>query len=403
MIVEAIKAPLRPLVRWVEFQRLPTEAKRQAREDHRRRNGGDDPGIAASVRASLDWIGVAQDRSRGQDGGVARHYSLVEGWAPSYPETTGYIVPTMIEQAKRLNDPSLRERAARMLDFLVSVQFPNGGFPGGMVGQQPQVPVTFNTGQILLGLAAGTAEWGDRYRASMTRAADWLATTQDEDGCWRKFATPFAKRDDKAYETHVSWGLFEAARVAGRKDWGEAGLKQVRWAIGKMRPNGWMEYCCLEQPEAPLTHTLGYALRGILEAWRWSGDDTFLAAARTLGDGLLSALRTDGSLPGRLRADWSAAVPWVCLTGNVQIAHCWLMLYQATRDPRYVDAGRAANAYVRRTIALDGPPETRGGVRGSYPIDGGYGTFEYLNWAAKFSIDSQTLEADLLTSVSVAA
>jgi hypothetical protein len=302
-----------------------------------------------------------------------------------------------------LNDPSLRERAARMLDFLVSVQFPNGGFPGGMVGQQPQVPVTFNTGQILLGLAAGTAEWGDRYRDSMTRAADWLATTQDEDGCWRKFRTPFAKPDDKAYETHVSWGLFEAARVAGRKDWGEAGLAQVRWAIGKMRPNGWMEYCCLEQPEAPLTHTLGYALRGILEAWRWSGDDHFLTAARRLGDGLLSALQADGSLPGRLRDDWTAAVPWVCLTGNVQIAHCWLMLFKATGESRYLDAGRAANAYVRRTIALDGPRETRGGVRGSYPVDGGYGSFEYLNWAAKFSIDSQTLEAELLASASEAA
>jgi hypothetical protein len=402
MIVEAIKAPLRPLVRWVEFQRLPAEAKKQARADHTGQVGND-PGIEAAIRASLDWIGAAQDRSRGQDGGVARHYSLVDGWAPSYPETTGYIVPTMIEQARRLNEPALRQRAARMLDFLVSVQFPAGGFPGGMVGQEPQVPVTFNTGQILLGLAAGVAEWGDRYRDSMTRAADWLATTQDEDGCWRKFRTPFAKPDDKVYETHVSWGLFEAARVAGRKDWGEAGLKQVRWAIGHMKPNGWMELCCLEEPDAPLTHTLGYALRGILEAWRWSGDDTYLAAGRKLADGLLSAQRNDGSLPGRLRADWSAAVTWVCLTGNVQIAHCWLMLHQATKESRYWEAGRAANAYVRRTIAIDGPPETRGGVRGSFPIDGDYGTFEYLNWAAKFSIDSQTLEADLLTAVSVAA
>ncbi len=41
---------------------------------------------------------------------------------------------------------------------------------------------------------------------------------------------------------------------------------------------------------------------------------------------------------------------------------------------------------------MDGPKETRGGVKGSFPVDGDYGTFEYLNWAAKFFIDSNELE-----------
>jgi hypothetical protein len=30
----------------------------------------------------------------------------------------------------------------------------------------------------------------------------------------------------------------------------------------------------------------------------------------------------------------------------------------------------------------------RGGVPGSFPIWGGYGTYEYLNWAAKFLADA---------------
>ena len=30
----------------------------------------------------------------------------------------------------------------------------------------------------------------------------------------------------------------------------------------------------------------------------------------------------------------------------------------------------------------------RGGVKGSYPVDGGYGTYQFLNWAAKFCIDA---------------
>jgi len=156
-----------------------------------------------------------------------------------------------------------------------------------------------------------------------------------------------------------------------------------------------MESCCLSNPLSPLTHTLGYALRGILEAWQFSQDDDFLAAGRRLGDGLMTARQPDGSLPGELRADWSPGVSWACLTGVVQIAHSWLILFGATGEPKYRDAALAANAFVRRTVSYDGPADIRGGVKGSFPIDGDYGKFEYLNWAAKFFIDSNQAELDL--------
>jgi len=266
------------------------------------------------------------------------------------------------------------------------------GSRGGRIDSKPVVPVTFNTGQILLGLAAGVADLGDAYRDAMNAAARWLAESLDDDGCWRRHPTPFAQPGEKAYETHVSWGLFEADRVAPGNGFGEAGLRQIAWALTKQADNGWVADCCLVNPSQPLTHTLGYFLRGVVEAYRLSDDPALLAAARRTADGLLTALDPDGRLPGRLTADWSAAVPWVCLTGSVQIAHCWLMLYQYTEDPRYRDAALSTNAFVRRTVRVDGPPETRGGVKGSFPVHGDYGTYEYLNWAAKFCIDSNVLE-----------
>ena len=48
------------------------------------------------------------------------------------------------------------------------------------------------------------------------------------------------------------------------------------------------------------------------------------------------------------------------------------VLYEDTGDIRYRDAAYAANRYVRRTLRVDGPPETRGAVKGSFPVDGGY-------------------------------
>ncbi len=347
------------------------------------------PGCAETIAAGLQWLKRAQDFSASQDGGFARDFSLVTGWAASYPETSGYIVPTLIAEADIGHDPDLRIRARRCLDWLVAIQFPEGGFQGGRIDQTPRVPVTFNTGQILLGLAAGAAHLDrEKYLDPMRRAAIWLRDSQDTDGCWRKHPTPFSGPGEKAYETHVSWGLFEAARVAPDEGFGEAGLKQVRWALTKQRANGWFDSNCLEEPEAPLTHTIGYVLRGIVEGHLWSKEPTLLEAALRTTDGLLPTIGADGHLPGRLDSDWRGAVDWVCLTGSTQIAHSFFILARLAGRADLAEKGKALNAYVRRTVALTGDADTIGGVKGSFPVHGEYGRFQYLNWACKFLIDS---------------
>ena len=80
-------------------------------------------------------------------------------------------------------------------------------------------------------------------------------------------------------------------------------------------------------PTAPLTHTLGYALRGIIEAYRYTARAEYLAVARRTADGLLGAIRCRtaicraGCAPiGRRMSSW------VCLTGTAQIAHCLMLL-----------------------------------------------------------------------------
>ena len=384
----------RKLSRTVDWVRLPWAAKRASLIDMRGLPDRD-PGPERAIDEAVLWLGQAQDNSPSADGGVARHYSMIKGWGTSYPETTGYIVPTMLAYAEWRGDADARARAKRMLDWLVAIQLPGGGFQGGRIDSTPVVPVTFNTGQILMGLAAGVTVFGDDYRTAMRAAADWLVETQDSDGCWRKHPTPFAEPGEKAYETHVAWGLLEAARLEPDRPYAERALANIRWALTWQRPNGWIERCCLTDPTQPLTHTLGYALRGILEGFRLAEDEDLLVAARRTADGLMSALRDDGSLPGRLYPDWRGAVDWACLTGIVQIAHSWLLLYELGGEARYLEAAARANAYVRRTISIDGPPEIRGGVKGSFPIHGDYGSFEYLNWAPKFFIDSQMLELRL--------
>ncbi len=363
------------------------EMKREARPESWK-----DIPIDSALSEALAWIGRAQDNSASADGGVARHFCLLTGWGRSYPETTGYIVPTLIREGHIQDRRELLSRARKMLDWLVSIQLPSGAFLGSTVGNAVVAPVTFNTGQILIGLAAGVTEFGPAYRPAMLAAADWLTKTQDSDGCWRKHPTPFARPGVKTYDTHAAWGLFEAARLEPNAGYDEAAMRNLRWALAHQDENGWFDECCLSDPTQPLTHTLGYVLRGLIAGYEFTGDRKMLGKACQTAEGALGAMHPNGFLSGRLDSRWRGTVPWSCLTGTAQIAACWLLLYRATRDVRYRDAAITANRYVRSTVRIDGPLETRGAVKGSFPVSGEYAKFQYPNWACKFFIDANRLE-----------
>ncbi len=189
------------------------------------------------IPGSIEWSkkawpgSVAQDHSRSHDGGVARHFELRNGWGTSYPETTGYIVPTLLAYADGRQDNQADEarcRARRMLDWLVSIQFREGGFQGGAIGASPVVPVTFNTGQILLGLAAGVRAFGDQYREPMRCAADWLVDSQAPEGCWRTNRSPFvgpARRCTRPTSPGV------CSKRPGSKDRPGLGTPKPRWPM----------------------------------------------------------------------------------------------------------------------------------------------------------------------------
>jgi Prenyltransferase and squalene oxidase repeat len=387
-MLKSVKSTVRG---WLNYWSLPARARSEDRSDRYDALPAD-PGARITIDVGMSWLGRAQDFSRSHDGGVARHFSLISGWGPSYPETTGYIIPTVIAYGRTRGDSSSLDRARKMLDWLVAIQLPDGGFQGGTVESRPVVPTTFNTGQILIGLAHGVRQFGNTYLGAMQRAADWLVKTQDADGCWRRFATPFAIPGDKAYETHVAWGLAEAARVDSSRGYAAAAAANARWAITKQRSNGWFENCCLSDPTRPLTHTIGYVLRGLIEVHHVANDPEILRAAVATADALAALVRDDGFIPGRLDPQWRAAASWACLTGSSQIAACWYLLDQQSGERRYADVANRTVAYVRRRIRTEGDPDVVGAVKGSFPVSGEYATYEYPNWACKFLVDACALE-----------
>src|SRR3989344_155308 len=69
----------------------------------------------AHIKSAMEWLSIAQKQNN--DGGVSALYSLFEGWAPSYVETTGYIIPTFYNYAEITKNPAYREKDVRMAEF----------------------------------------------------------------------------------------------------------------------------------------------------------------------------------------------------------------------------------------------------------------------------------------------
>ncbi|MDZ7752526.1 MAG: glycoside hydrolase family 127 protein [Gammaproteobacteria bacterium] len=351
--------------------------------------------VPADIRTHLDaaiaWLQRAQDVTA--DDGVAQTYLVKYAhWANSYPETTGYIIPTFYDYAALTGDQEARARARRMTDWECEIQLPDGGVLAGAIGDSDQ-PTVFNTGQVLFGWVRAFQEEGDeRYREAAARAAHWLCEAQDDDGCWRRFGSPMTTRNVNLYNTRSAWGIAAVHRITGEQRFLDGAVKNLEWALAQQRDNGWYAHNCLQDDTQPFVHTIAYAMRGFLEVGDYTGREDFLASAVKVGDALAAALPANGFLPGRFDREWRPTVKWSCLTGNAQIAINWGRLYQITGEERFREAVTRINGFTKTTQTLDGPLDERGGIKGSHPINGGYHPWQYPNWAAKFFADALMME-----------
>ena len=193
----------------------------------------------------------------------------------------------------------------------------------------------------------------------------------------------------------MSWGLYEAARVEPGRGYAEAASKNLAWALSHQRDNGWFESCCLTDPVNPLTHTIGYALRGLVEGYLFTRDSRILDKANKTAEGALVALQPDGFLPGRLDRPLAGRSPMVLPDRDRSDGNLLVAALSRDRKPAFQGCSVRGQPLCAGTVRLDGPLETRGAVKGSFPVSGGYVKFQYPNWACKFFIDAISLEKEI--------
>lgn len=349
------------------------------------------PDRTEALSAAIAYLKRAQDH--GSDQGIGS-YHLIHGWGASYPETTGYIIPTFLACAAPLGDASLEDRAFRAGNWLLGIQRPDGGWQGGRVDES-RPSVVFNTAQVMRGLMALFERSKDTsFLDAAIRAANWITAVQNVDGSW---STHNFLGTARVYDTYVAAPVLRLHRITGDERYREAAMRNLAFVLGKRTANGWFADCdnTIAHNDRPITHTIAYTLDGLLECASYLERTDLVAAATAGADALLERFLRTGELHGRYDRVWHGSEHMIT-TGCAQMAIVWSRLHMATGEQRYL-TGRLGMTDLLIKVqhySTYGPPGSVGALPGSYPLWGRYEKFAFPNWAAKYFADLLLCDRD---------
>lgn len=338
------------------------------------------------LRASAEWLLRSIDHGRG---GSCAYFSPL-GWSRPYPETSGYIIPTLISLAEELEGFEGQQRAISLGEWLLGIQSGEGWWRGGVHPPKGSPrPSVFNTAQVLHGMTAlhdltGESRWLD----SGVRAGQWLAKGLGKDGLWGH--VDYRAPGTPSYYTFAAWPMLEVAARVGDNVMRAAAVRVLDAILARRRPNGTFARWAFEDGKAAFTHTIAYTTQGLIESARLLDDWASYGAptVAALEELARHAEGLGGRLPGRFDNEWAPAASSVCLTGNAQTALCLLDLEARRPDARLLNIAVALTDAVCDVQRLRGPGGLKGAVAGSSPPWGRYMTLRWPNWAAKFHCDA---------------
>ena len=352
---------------------------------HRRRASRQD-----AIGAALRWLCRSHDVT-GREGS-SKGYSLLRGWAPAFPETTGYIIGTLLACAERDEHDSLVERAQQMADWEIEVQCEDGGVMESVLTETPKPSTVFNTGMVMHGwIDLHERSPNESYLDAAVRGGEFLRRNQDGDGAWRGEAEYF--RIPHTYCSRVSWALLRLAEATGENSYRQVARRQLDWVVRMQTESGWFESCEFEPGKLPNTHGIAYTLRGLLESFALTDHEPYLEAVRRTTDVIVAKLAENPRLlPATFDATWTPRARYECVTGTVQLGGVLLRLHEVTGEQRYLDAGLSAvDRAASRQVHDPSWPDADGALPGSFPIYGRYAPLAFPNWATKFLVDSLLL------------
>ena len=275
--------------------------------------------------AAAQWLlrSVETSRVKGSAAFYSRFYRPIRGWGKPYPETTGYLIPTFVKYGQRCQRPEFVSLALEMATWIISLQHEDGSLPAGF-GGKPHKPSVFNTGQMIFGLLkAYTISAEESFLSAASRAAQWLASVQEDDGSWTRYGyhTGFSP----SYYSRVAWPMLMVWQLTGEDNLRLKAKKSLVFISSRQHDRlKSIRDCGFKPGSAAFTHTIAYTIRGLLESSQLiEGGKKYWEIGEQAAMLIFRRFELKNQLAGRFSDDMKGDYRFTCLTGNCQMALCW--------------------------------------------------------------------------------
>ena len=340
--------------------------------------------------AALRWLlrSCQVNQGAGSSAFYARWRNWRRGWAAPYPETTGYLIPTLFAYQSRFPSLESAETARSCYQWLLRLAQPSGAF-SSLYASSGQ-PSLFNTGQIFLGLIAGYQDQPSaEAEAAIHRSIDWCLKAvvdprKDIQGLYNQGFLA-------AYYIRAIWPLAFAMQVMGRRnEWNQ--LNDICEVLAeRIGPTGALTEAGFKPGSAAFLHTIAYTIRGWWElGCLWEDEKTQDLALQILAH-YWERREIAGRWAGAYLAPGEDQLQFTCLPGQAQIAILLQKIGDAKGIEKYQTEARRLLEELCQYQKKGRNPNTDGAFAGSSPFWGPYMPLRYPNWGAKCFLDAAAL------------
>ena len=337
--------------------------------------------IEQALQSNFSWIlkSFKTNKLKGSSGWKTIHGK----WSAPYPETTGYLIPSLLNGSKYVQGEELSKLAIKQLDFFKEIQNKDGSFPRSI---NDRGPLVFDTAQILLGLLAIAPTLTKNSEKTLTfikKTWNWLRGQLNKQGKFIDYN--YIENYNPSYYARIAWPLAQGDQVFKSKI-----SQRCKALINRIADSQNENYsfadCALFPKHAPLTHNISYTLRGMWEYALLANDNKLKKQVTKSLDFISELITNEGVLGGTYNNSWEADKSFICATGNGQLALLYLLVYEKSGLTKYLKPVSILLKPLLRSQSSFGL--NNGAIPSSIPIWGKYQRFRYTNWTQKFFVDT---------------
>lgn len=301
-------------------------------------------------------------------------------WASDYPETTGYLIPTLINSSELLKDKSLHTLAEQQVTYFKSLQLCSGGFA---IEKGNAKSYVFDSAQILIGLInLYNSNKNNDILLMIKHCYSWLINSLNNNG---KFESSNYKNNyNPSYYSRIVWSFFNAESILNVKS--EKSLTLYHHMKSLLNTNGTFNDCSFDGSSFAFTHNLIYSYRGLWESAIEIDDNSFMVVLKNHLLSITQKIIKDRHFNGEYNNEWKTQSRFICTTGNAQLVTLLLSVF----GTEYEDILKACQILINPLLNQQKKMTlfNKGAIPSSIPVWEKYQRFRYTNWTQKFYSDA---------------